>query len=258
MTSYLTDTSLDKSHALITGGTRGIGLEIAQEFLKKGAKVTVCGRNKNDNNIDELFSSEYKDQLFFVKCHVGNTEELDHLVKVATEKFGAPTILVNNAGTNPYLGSIVDSPTEAWHKTMNVNLFSCYYLSQLVAKDMMEKKSGRIINISSIAGLKVSPQQGIYSISKAGLNMLTQVLAEELGKFNITVNAICPGVIKTKLSEVLWKNPDHPYSKQLKGMTPAKRFGETSEVASLALYLASEKSSFVNGSLIPVDGGLIL
>jgi len=153
--------SLSGRNAIITGGTRGIGLAIAQGFLEAGANVTLCSRKQEsvDGALAEL--ADYRDNVLGVTCHVGKTEDLESLIKSAEEKFGPVSILVNNAGTNPYYGPIIDSDERAWDKTMEVNLKAPYLLSTLVAKKMVAGDGGSIINVASIAGHIASPMQGI-------------------------------------------------------------------------------------------------
>ena len=159
--------SLSGRNAVVTGGTRGIGLAIAQGFLEAGANVTICSRKQEsvDGALAEL--AEFKDCVQGVTAHVGRTEDLERLISNAEDRFGPVSILVNNAGTNPYYGPIIDSEELAWDKTMEVNLKGPYVLSKLVARKMVAGDGGSIINIASVAGLTASPMQGIYSSPKA-------------------------------------------------------------------------------------------
>ena len=144
-----------------------------------------------------------KDKVLGVVAHVGKSEDLETLLAEAEKKFGAVNVLVNNAGTNPYFGPILGSEDRAWDKTMDVNLKGPYILSRMVAQKMVQTGGGSILNIASVAGLQAAVYQGIYSVSKAGLIMLTKVMARELGRQKIRVNCICPGVIRTHLAEAL-------------------------------------------------------
>lgn len=246
--------SLEGRNAIVTGSTRGIGLAIAQAFLEAGATVTICGRKQE--GIDEVLSQlqDHADKLMGRTSHVGQADSLEELLAAAQERFGPVQVLVNNAGTNPYFGPIVDSPAAAWDKTMDVNLKGPYILSKLAAKQMSE--GGSIINIGSIAGLTAFENQGIYSVSKAALIMLTKVMARELGKQGVRVNAICPGLIKTRLSEAIWSNPE--VEKQVTSSKALGRIGEADELTGAAIYLASEASSFTTGSVLQVDGGMVI
>ena len=248
--------SLAGKHALITGGTRGIGFAIVKGFLEAGAKVTFCGRSQE--GIDDASSqlSAFQEQIHGVVAHVGKAEEVDLLLESCRGGWGKVDVLVNNAGTNPYFGPLVESEDWAWEKTFDVNLTGPYRLSRALAKEMKEHGGGSIVNIASIAGLSATPMQGIYSVTKAGLIMLTKVLALELGEAKIRVNCICPGVIKTKLSEALWKDPKA--EREFSGLKALKRVGETDEIVGAAIYLASDASSFTTGATLQVDGGMIL
>lgn len=248
--------SLDGRNAIVTGGTRGIGLAIAQGFLQAGAQVTICSRRQEsvDSALAEL--EEFGGSVQGVAAHVGRTADLERLVSTAENQFGPISILVNNAGTNPYYGPIIDSEEAAWDKTMDVNLKGPYTLSKLVAKRMVDGRGGSIINIASIAGQTASPNQGIYSITKAGVIMLTRVMARELGTHGIRVNCICPGVIRTRLSEALWADP--AVEQQMASMKALGRIGITDELIGAAVYLASDASSFTTGATLNVDGGMVL
>jgi NAD(P)-dependent dehydrogenase (short-subunit alcohol dehydrogenase family) len=248
--------SLAGKNAIVTGATRGIGLAIAQGFLQAGASVTICGRKQEsvDAAVAEIGNSNGK--LHGVAAHVGKADELNNLVNEAEAKFGPVNVLVNNAGTNPYFGPIVDSEDWAWEKTMDVNLKGPYMLSRAVAKRMLAAKGGSIVNISSIAGLQAARMQGIYSVTKAGLIMLTKVMAREWGRQGVRVNCICPGVIKTQLSQALWED-----EQRLKSFAASKalgRIGTTDELVGAAIYFASDASSFTTGAVLQVDGGMVI
>jgi len=248
--------SLVGKSAIVTGATRGIGLAIARGFLQSGANVTLCSRRQEgvDAALDSL--KEFDGRLQGLAIHIGNPEDLECLVARSEDTFGPVHILVNNAGTNPYHGRIVESEDWAWDKTMDVNLKAPYRLSRLVAKKMIDNGGGSIVNIASIAGLSAAPLQGIYSVTKAGLIMLTKVMARELGEHRIRVNCICPGVIKTKLSEALWK--DEASETHFAKLKALGRVGTTNELVGAAIYLASDASSFTTGAMIQVDGGMVI
>ncbi len=248
--------SLVDRHALVTGGTRGIGLAIVRGYLEAGARVSFCGRKQDgvEEALEQL--AAYSGRVHGVVSHIGRPDDQDALLESARNVFGGVDVLVNNAGTNPYFGPILESEDWAWEKTFDVNLTAPYRLSRSVAKEMKANGGGAIVNIASIAGLSAAPLQGIYSVTKAGLIMLTKVMAQEFGQYKIRVNCICPGVIKTKLSEALWK--DEAAEKRFASLKALKRVGETDELVGTALYLASDASSFTTGSTIQVDGGMVL
>jgi NAD(P)-dependent dehydrogenase (short-subunit alcohol dehydrogenase family) len=163
-------------------------------------------------------------------------------------------VAVNNAGTNPHFGPLLTAEEGQLDKILDTNIKGAFRVCKAVAPIMEKQGGGKIINVASIAGLRPSPGMGVYSVSKAALIMLTQVLAVELGHANIQVNAIAPGVIKTHLSELLWQTPQ--IAEPILNRTPLGRFGEPEDVAGLALYLASPASDFVTGGVFVVDGGL--
>jgi NAD(P)-dependent dehydrogenase (short-subunit alcohol dehydrogenase family) len=179
-------------------------------------------------------------------------EEVNNLVKRVLEKFGKIDILVNNAGTNPSMAQAIDVDERAWDSTMNLNLKGLFFLSQAVARVMKEKGGGIIINVASIAGITpdILP---IYSISKAAAIMATKVMAQQWAPYNIRVNAIAPGLTKTRFSEALWNNPD--ILKMAMSKTPMARPGEPDEMVGAIIYLASDASSYVTGQVIAIDGG---
>lgn len=246
---------LTGKNAIVTGGTRGIGLAIAKGLLNSGANVTVCSRRQE--NVDSALAEiNAPAQVQGVAAHVGKHLDLELIVNTAQQRFGNINILVNNAGTNPYFGPIVDAEEAAWDKTMEVNLKGPYLLSSMCAKNMMAANGGSIVNVASVAGLNASPMQGIYSVSKAGLIMLTKVMARELGPHKVRVNCICPGLIKTKLSAAIWSNPE--LEQAMVAMKALGRMGSTEELVGTAIYLASDASSFTTGAMIQVDGGMMI
>ena len=172
--------SMAGKNALITGGTRGIGLAIAKGFLQSGANVTVASRKQE--NVDAAVSElGNPDQVLGVAAHVGKEEHRDRLIAAAEDRFGGIDVLVNNAGTNPFYGNIADSEKWAWDKTLDLNLTVPYVLSIALGNKMMANGGGSILNIASVAGLRASTNQGIYSVTKCALVMLTKVLARDTG-----------------------------------------------------------------------------
>ena len=248
--------SLKGKVALITGGSRGIGRATALTFADAGADVVVSSRNRRPPELEKV-AEEIRAKgrrALAMPAHVGKKEDVQNLVQKTLREFGRIDILVNNAGANPVLSSMVDLEEAAFEKVMEVNLKGALLMSQAVAKEMIKQGGGRIINISSISGLRARADgTGAYCISKAGVNMLTQVMARELAEHNILVNAIAPGSIKTEMSRVNWIDPERR-AQRIREIE-LKRFGEPEEVGGLALFLASEASSFVTGEIIRVDGG---
>lgn len=244
--------SLEGKNALVTGGSRGIGRAIALAFADAGANVAISGRKLPDL---EPVTEELKQkgvQSLPIASHIAKVEESKALVDRVKGEWGRIDVLVNNAGTNPYAGPLLEAEEWAWDVTMNVNLKGPFLLSQLVAGVMKEQGGGSIINMASIMGI-VPSELGIYSVTKAGLIMLTRILAKEWGRYKIRVNAIAPGVVKTRLSEALWKDPAK--EKEAAKSKALGYIGVPEDIAGAALFLASDASSYITGEVIVVDGG---
>ncbi|PLK45050.1 glucose 1-dehydrogenase [Emticicia sp. TH156] len=242
--------------AVITGASKGIGEAIARIFAEYGAKVVISSRKQAD--LDEL-ATEIKQaggECTAIAAHAGEMPQLQLLVDKTIEIYGGIDILVNNAATNPVYGPSLDCSESAFDKIMQVNVKAPFELSKMVHGIMKARGGGSIINISSIAGHTPDPGLGIYSVSKASLNMLTKVLAKEWGQDGIRVNAICPGLIKTKFSQALWDNEKTlaHFTKRL----PIARMGSVEEISPMALYLASAASGYTTGGLFSIDGGTII
>ena len=239
--------------AVVTGGSRGIGRAIALGLANYGADVVVASRKQADLDVvaDEIRALGRK--AMAQATHMRNREDIEALVQATLSEFGRIDILVNNAGTNPYFGPIMDIEEGVWDQIMAVNLKGYFLLSREVAKGMIEQGSGNIINVSSAGGKRASPGLGAYSISKSGVIMLTQVMAQELGRHDIRVNAIAPGVIQTRFAQALWSNED--ILSQTMQRTPLGRIGQPEEIAGVCVWLASDASSYVTGQTIVLDGG---
>jgi NAD(P)-dependent dehydrogenase (short-subunit alcohol dehydrogenase family) len=247
--------SMAGKNALVTGGTRGIGLAIARGFLESGATVTIASRRQE--NVDSAAAElGDKEKVLGVAAHVGNAEDRQRLIGAAEERFGAINVLVNNAGTNPFYGNIAEAEEWAWDKTMDVNLKAPYMLSVGLGKKMMAHGGGAIINIASVAGLQASTNQGIYSVTKSALIMLTKVLARDMGHGGVRANAILPGLIKTELSRAMWENED-TLARVVKA-TSLGRIGRVDELIGAAIFLASDAGSYTSGAVIQVDGGMVI
>jgi len=245
--------SLTGKIALITGGSRGIGKAIALALAEAGADVIIASRKLPDLEVAAQEISQTGRRVLAVPANVRHLPEIDNLVKKSIEEFGHIDILVNNAGANPVFGSVFNIDEKAWEITIGLNLKGYFFLSQSVGKIMRDKGSGNIINISSEDGFRPGVGLGVYSVSKAGVIMLTQALAQEWGQYNIRVNAIAPGVVRTKFSELLWTDP--VIAKEAEKNTALGRIAEPEEIASAALFLASEASSYMTGQTLLLDGG---
>jgi NAD(P)-dependent dehydrogenase (short-subunit alcohol dehydrogenase family) len=246
--------SLDGKVALITGASRGIGRAIALRFAEAGAKVVVGSRKLEGVQAvaDEIQAAG--GEALAVQAHVGRMEAVQALVNRAVETYGRLDVAVNNAATNPHFGPLLTADEGQWDKILDTNATGVFRVCQAVVPRMEAQGGGKIINMASVAGLRPSLGMGIYGVSKAAIIMLTQVLAMELGQANIQVNAIAPGIIKTRFSQVLWQTPQ--IADPVLARLPLGRFGEPEDVAGLALYLASPASDYVTGGVFLVDGGM--
>ena len=246
--------SLEGKVAIITGGGTGIGRSIALQFAEAGADVVVGSQTLA--NLEKV-AGEVRilgKRSLAVPVDITKKTDIDNLVQKVMDEFGAIDILVNNAGK--FLGErLIDTPEEHWDQVMNVDLKGHYLCSQAVARIMIEQKSGKVINIASDLGIRVTQDGGAYCIAKAGVLMLTKVLARELAPYNIRVNTILPGLIRTPMSEGVWINPER--MKWWEDATLLGRIGEPDEIASAALFLASDASSYITGHTIFVEGGML-
>jgi NAD(P)-dependent dehydrogenase (short-subunit alcohol dehydrogenase family) len=244
--------SLKGKVAIITGGSRGIGKAIALDFAGAGADIVVASRKREACEAAAGEIEKLGGRALAVAAHTGKMDQLENLVDKTLEHFGKIDILVNNAGTNPHFGATINIEKGAWDKTFEVNLDGVFFLTQIAFNKWMRDHGGVVINMASVAGLRPAPMTGAYSVTKAALIMLTQVLAAELGAYDIRVNAIAPGFIKTDLSKAVWTSD--MFKEGVKKI-PIPRLGETEDIVAAALYLASNASSFMTGETIVIDGG---
>ncbi|MEH7110022.1 SDR family oxidoreductase [Bacillus sp. JJ1764] len=240
--------------ALVTGGGRGLGQQIAEGLAEAGANIVVCSRKLEAcQEVSEELKSLGVESLAF-KCDVSNPEDVNHVVEQTMEKFGRIDILVNNSGAS-WGAPVEEMPLEAWQKVMNVNATGTFLMSQAVGKVMIEQKSGKIINIASVAGIKGSNPKVMnaigYNASKGAVITFTKDLAVKWGEHGIYVNAIAPGFFPTKMSKGLLEKGGNAI---LEG-TPLRKFGSDTDIKGVALFLASKASDFVTGDVIVVDGG---
>ncbi len=242
--------------AIVTGASRGIGLAIATHYAAAGMKVVISSRKQDalDATAEELRAKG--GDVTAIAAHNGNKEALQELVAKTIETYGGVDVLVNNAATNPHFGTLLEAEDSLWQKTIEVNLLGNVWLTQAAVRSMRDRGGGKIINIASVNGLRPGTMQGIYSITKAGVINLTQTLAMELAGDNIQVNAIAPGLVKTKFAQALWEN-EIIYA-GIVNRTPQKRIGEPDDIAGMALYLAAPASSFTTGQVFVIDGGVTI
>ena len=246
---------LDGKVAIVTGGSRGIGKAIATGLAEQGARVALASRKQEalDGVAEEI--RQRGGESLAMACHMGKPDQIKNLFDKVVETYGSVDILVNNAATNPYFGLLIDAPEDAWNKTLEVNLKGPFLMTQAAARIMIQKGGGSIINVSSVGAFKANPMQGIYGVTKSGMVNMTKTFAQELALTNVRVNAICPGLTETKFSEVLIQTKEI-YDIALERI-PMKRHAQPSEIVGAALYLASDASSYVTGTTITVDGGMM-
>jgi NAD(P)-dependent dehydrogenase (short-subunit alcohol dehydrogenase family) len=243
--------------ALVTGSTKGIGEAIVTRLAEHGAKVVVSSRKADacQRVASEINKSHGKGATVAVPipCNINYKEQLQHLVGETRKAFGHIDVLVCNAALNPYFGPQMNIPDEAFDKIMGANIRSNHWLCQLVLPEMVERKDGSIIIVSSIGGLRGSAVLGAYCISKAADLQLARNIAVEYGPHNIRANCIAPGLIKTDFAKALWDNPE--ILKHSTAGTPLHRIGDPDEIAGAAVFLASKAGAFMTGQAFVIDGG---
>jgi NAD(P)-dependent dehydrogenase (short-subunit alcohol dehydrogenase family) len=256
MTARIT---LEGKVCLVTGGSRGIGEAIARTFVAHGARVVLAARKPEGvaATAESIAKEHGVDRVVGIVAHAGKEDECTRLVRETIERFGKVDVLVNNAGTNPYFGPMLNIDMGAWDKTFETNLKGYFWCAREVARHCLGRDApGSIINVASVAGLIGSPLQGVYGATKAAIISMTKTLAAELGPSKIRVNAIAPGFIDTRLASAILKNDE--LLKVVLGRTPLGRYGTPDEIAGGALYLASDAASFLTGHTLVIDGGMTI
>ncbi len=243
--------NLEDKVFVVTGGSRGIGLEITKMLLDQKANVVICGRKAEGLQAagDELNAG---DKVKIVQAHIAKEEEVERLFQAAMDAFGRLDGLVNNVGMN-IVTSVVDADPGLWNKIIDSNLNGTFLCSRKAGQMMRDQKKGKIVSISSIAGRRSAPFMGVYGIAKAGVEMMTKVLSQELAPFNIQVNAVAPCMVRTKFSEPFWSNKE--IYEQITKTIPLGRIADPVDVALPVLFLCSNASNFITGQTIMVDGG---
>jgi 2-deoxy-D-gluconate 3-dehydrogenase len=234
---------------LITGGSRGIGLGLARFFVDQQARVAICGRKEaNLNQAREALGPG----VLAVPAHLGKAEDVERLLAAVQREFGALDVLVNNMGMNIFTPATVEAELALWDKIMEGNLRATFLVCRQ-AFPLMKEGGGAIVNVSSTAGLRAAPGMGIYGVAKAGINMLTRVLARELASYGIRVNAVAPGVVETDFSRPFWGNED--IRKELLKGIPLGRIARVEDVVQTVAFLTSPQSGYLTGEIITLSGG---
>ena len=241
--------------ALLTGASKGMGEAMAEGLAEHGAKVVISSRKLDQcqEAADRINAKCGTGAAIAIACNIGYKDQLQSLVDETRAQLGPIDILVANAGVNPFYGSMSEIPDEAFDKIMGSNVRSNHWLCQMVSKDMLEKGSGSIMITSSTGAFSPSETLGTYNISKLADIALVRNLAAEWGPKGVRVNALCPGLIKTDFAKALWDNPEA--AARVTEQTPMRRFGESDDFKGIAVFIASEASSYVTGQALTVCGG---
>ncbi len=239
--------------ALITGASRGIGRAIALAFAHAGADVVLTSRRSEGLEPVAHEIQELGRKAVVAPAHVGRPETVAAMVDCLVADEVPVDILINNAATNPAMGTLIETDPLAWQKILDVNVTGPLTMTRAVVPLMRRRKGGCIVNVASVAGIEPTPMLGAYSISKAALIHMTRVLAGELADDNIRVNAVAPGLVETKFSKALFDNKT--LYKQFVGTTPMRRHAQPEEIAPAVLMFASEASSYITGQVLVIDGG---
>lgn len=244
--------------AVITGSSRGIGRAIAEELADHGAKVVISSRKQDAcEEVAKAINHKHgEERAVAIAASISEKEALENLVTRTHEAFGPIDILVCNAASNPYYGSMDGITDEQFRKILDNNVLSNHWLVQFALPDMRASGGGAIIVVSSIGGLRGSAMIGAYNISKAADFQLVRNYAVEVGKDNIRINAIAPGVVKTDFARALWEDPKmHDATARA---TPMRRLGEPRDIAGAAVYLASNAGAWMTGQMMVIDGGVTI
>jgi NAD(P)-dependent dehydrogenase (short-subunit alcohol dehydrogenase family) len=253
---HMVNFSLKDKVALITGASRGIGEAVALTLAEYGAHCVLVSRKIDGLKAveDKIKAQGWKADS--IACHMGDIKQIEAMIDEIGRRFGKLNIVINNAATNPHFGALLSAQESHWDKTFEVNLKGPFFLIQKAAALMEASGGGTIVNVASINGISPAPKQGIYSFSKAGVILMTKAYARELAPKNIRVNALLPGLTKTKFAGALFED-EAIYNKAIQ-ITPLGRAAEPEEMAGAVLYLASEASSYTTGACLICDGGRLI
>ena len=241
---------LDGKVALVTGASRGIGAAIARSLADAGAMVVLSSRKADAL---EAAVATIGGEASWVVANAGDPDAAEAAVATTIERHGSVDILVNNAATNPYFGSSIDIDLGSYDKTWQVNLRGPLVWTQAAWRSSMQERGGVVLNVASIGGMSVEPAIGIYNATKAALIHLTRTLAAELAP-GVRVNAVAPGLVKTDMARALWE----PNEAAMARHVPVGRLGEPQDIADAAVFLCSERASWITGTTLVVDGGMLL
>jgi NAD(P)-dependent dehydrogenase (short-subunit alcohol dehydrogenase family) len=256
MTSTTSSAPLAGRVALVTGASRGIGEAIAVGFAAAGARVVLASRHRDTLApvADRIIA--HGGEALSVVCHTGHRVEVEAAIEAAAVRFGGLDIVVNNAATSPHFGPLLSADDSHWDKTLEVNLKGYVNVIRAAVPQFRARGGGVILNIASVAGMVPHGGLGVYGVTKAAVLMLTKTLAVELAPDSIRVNALAPGLIQTKFSEVLWSEPK--VRERALSAIPARRLGQPTDLVGAALYLCGSDAQFTTGAVLVLDGGQIL
>jgi NAD(P)-dependent dehydrogenase (short-subunit alcohol dehydrogenase family) len=244
--------------AIVTGSSRGIGRAIAEEYAAHGAHVVISSRKiaACQEVADAINAQHGEGTAIAIAASISAKPELEALIADTRAAFGRIDVLVCNAASNPYYGSMNGISDDQFRKILDNNVLSNHWLIQMVLPEMVERRAGAIVVVSSIGGLQGSQVIGAYNVSKAADFQLVRNYAVEIGEHNVRINAIAPGLIRTDFARALWENP--VAEKRVNAATPLRRLGEPRDIAGAAVFLASDAGAYVTGQAIVVDGGVTI
>jgi NAD(P)-dependent dehydrogenase (short-subunit alcohol dehydrogenase family) len=237
--------------AIVTGGSRGIGLAVAAALADGGASVVLTSRKRQA--ADAAAATLKSERVAGYAAHAADEQAAAACVEFTLERFGSVDILVNNAGTNPAFGAVLDQDHARFAKTIDTNVWAPIIWTRLAWRAWMAEHGGAVVNVASLGGMTVSPNLGVYHVTKAALIHLTRQLALELAP-TVRVNAVAPGIVRTRLSEALWKGDED----NVAGITPLGRIGAPADIAGAVAFLASDRASWITGEALVIDGGQLL